>query len=273
MIECRIDKNSAYSEKIKKMLRAHNVRFTGPVSLEERHFYIEEKGELLGALKVRCFWDWATIGEVYYENLSILSALVWEAWRHFGQKAVGMKFFTPVKSRFEDFLEVGFSTVATVQNVGGFDYYYADLCNKNVVETHSFPIRNVSELPQKYRKRLAKHTRSFNERHGIEGLFDTVQIVALEKETFLGGVQCEVYSNTMHITRLVVDANYRNRAIGKTLIDRVLEEALKRKVGAVELGTTDFQGRAFYEKQGFEVVHTRKDNPKGFDSHTMIKRL
>ncbi len=274
MIEYRVDKNPLYSETIKKMLRAHNLSHTGPVELEERHFYITENKKLLGALSVHFFWDWVTVGDVYYESLPMLRALIRAAWEHFKHKAVGIKFFTPVESRFQDFLESGFSAVATVRNVGGFDYYFADL-NATSDDDGSIQVQSVSDFQQEqeYHTQLKQHTRSFNEHHGIKGMTDSVQIVAVEGETFVGGVQCDVYTNTMFITRLVVDPAYRKRDIGKTLVEWAVREAQKRKVDVVELGTTGFQGREFYEKQGFQVVHTRKDNPKGYDCHTMLRRL
>jgi len=39
------------------------------------------------------------------------------------------------------------------------------------------------------------------------------------------------------------------------------------------LGTCEFQAKGFYEKLDFEVVYDRENNPKGYKSYTILKRL
>jgi ribosomal protein S18 acetylase RimI-like enzyme len=53
----------------------------------------------------------------------------------------------------------------------------------------------------------------------------------------------------------------------------VEKEAQKLGIEWLQLGTTSFQARAFYERLGFHVIHTMHDYPKGFDIYTLIKKV
>ena len=41
----------------------------------------------------------------------------------------------------------------------------------------------------------------------------------------------------------------------------------------MNLGTVEFQAKNFYEKIGYSVILTKENDPKGYKSYTMIKKL
>ena len=49
------------------------------------------------------------------------------------------------------------------------------------------------------------------------------------------------------------------------------EEAKKRNLYSIELVTVLASG--FYEKLGYEIVITKKEQPKGFDCYTLLKKI
>ena len=46
-----------------------------------------------------------------------------------------------------------------------------------------------------------------------------------------------------------------------------------RSIKFLELGTTEFQAKPFYEKLGYKVVHEMDDYPKGYKCYTLFKEL
>ena len=51
------------------------------------------------------------------------------------------------------------------------------------------------------------------------------------------------------------------------------EYARKLKLESIDLGTTEFQAKDFYEKLGYEVVFTRENYPIGYNCYTLYKKL
>lgn len=273
MITYTTAKDPAYDEQIRDALREHNLRFTGPVEFASSYIYALEGDALVGALGVRFFWDWVTIGDAYYQSVAVLRAMVQKAWQSYRERAVGIKFFTPVESRLADFVAAGFTPTATIPYGETKTYYYADLCSMAQDRPHGYRVVAHAEPIPAYQAVLDRHTRDFMRLHGISDEYDEIQVVALDGETFVGGVQGEVYEDIFHIGRLVVLEGYRGHAVGRTLVAKALEEAKARGATTAELGTTDFQAKNFYENMGFAVVHTRMDNPRGYKSYTMIRRV
>ena len=273
MITYKLDSSKQYDEMIKHTLRSYNQQFTGAVAFEARYIYALKNDTVIGALMIRYFWDWATVGDVYYADLDVLKAMIQNAWQHFEKKAVGLMFFTPVKTRFNDFLKAGFKHIATIDDIGSSTYYHAQFDAKKQDTTASYPMVVNNEPIDRYQKVLDAHTPKFTQLHQIHGKSEDIQIVALQNNQFVGGVQGEVYTDTLYISRIAVLEANRHQAIGKTLMLKAIEEAKRRGLVVVECGTNDFQAKAFYEKLGFNAVLTRQNHPRGYNSHTMIKRL
>jgi len=266
------DKSEKYHDAIIHALRSHNRRFTGPVEPESLHIYAFDNNRLVGALDVSYFWDWATIGAVFYENKDVLRTMVGKAWQHYGEKAVGVKLFTPSRARFDAFLGAGFKETAVLR-VGPHVSYYADLDSFDKDSKNHYDTTAQKEPVSAHKKVLDAHEKSFKAHHDIKESSEAIQIVALDEEKFVGGVQADVYDDSVYVSRIAVVSAYRQRSVGSTLMRLLMEEAGKRNIAMLDLGTTGFQARAFYEKLGFEIVYTRRDNPRGYESHTMVKYL
>lgn len=265
------DKNKQYDAIIKKHLKAYNEKFTGKQVYQEKYLYaLNNHSELIGALVIYYFWDWMSIGKVFYNDLNVLKDLVFTS-KGLIKEAIGIKLFTPVKERYSDFLSVGFIDNGQVPMTDTLTYYHAYFKELDHDPVHKIII---CEAPiNDYQKAFEKHTRAFNEKHGIKGALGQYDLVCLDNDQFVGGVQCLEYQDTFYIDRLVVKDNYRDLSIGKTLMIKAENHAKRRGYDIIELGSCDFQAKDFYEKLGYNNVHARKNHPRNFTSYTLVKYI
>ena len=76
-----------------------------------------------------------------------------------------------------------------------------------------------------------------------------------------------------YLDLLWVDERCRGRGMGAALVRAVEGEARERNCPLIYLATHDFQGKPFYEKQGYKLCGTNENWPKGHCNHIMMKRL
>jgi ribosomal protein S18 acetylase RimI-like enzyme len=82
-----------------------------------------------------------------------------------------------------------------------------------------------------------------------------------------------VYDLSLYTHLLAVNQAYRGNQIGKKLMSFAEEEAKKRNIHLLDVGTASFQAKPFYEKLGYSVIYTRKNNPKGYECYTLVKEI
>jgi [ribosomal protein S18]-alanine N-acetyltransferase len=79
-----------------------------------------------------------------------------------------------------------------------------------------------------------------------------------------------------HITDLAVEANYRNKGIGKQLIEKVLSLSKELKIHSIflEVRESNEAAKKLYQKLGFKLLGTRKGYyTKNEDALTYICRI
>jgi ribosomal protein S18 acetylase RimI-like enzyme len=265
------DKNKNFDPSIKKHLMAYNEKFTGKQTYKEKYIYsLDENQELLGALTIYYFWDWASIGQVFYKNLDALKDMIYRS-KDLLDDLVGLKLFTPVSSKFHDFIQAGFVDNGQIHMTKSLTYYHAYY--KGLDHKLIYNVLTEDKPVEKYQSILDERTKDFNHKYGITGPKSHYDLVCLDNDKFIGGVQCLAYKETFYIDRLVVDEKYRKLSIGKTLMIKAEEHAKKLGYGIVELGTCDFQAKDFYKKLGYINVHERKNHPRNFTSYTLVKHI
>lgn len=92
--------------------------------------------------------------------------------------------------------------------------------------------------------------------------------------TIVGGCVLDIdETKTAELERLWVDARYRRRGIGSSLIREAEQKAWEKGCRMiVNAYTFDFQAaRHFFERRGYKLIGTVKDWPKGHESYTLIK--
>lgn len=272
MITYKFDEKLIYSDDILRMLRLHNKQYTENKEHETTHMYILDNDHLIAALTVNYNWDWVSIGSLYYNDIVGLKHILKAVIDKYKDRAVGIKFFTNDQNRLVDFISIGFEAAGVyTDDVSHITWYYANFYTFDITIDVTHKIIVSSEKIDAYDSILATHVKQYNKEHNIKDKTSSFNIVAMDKNTCIGGVMCDVYDTTLYIPYLALNKTYRKRGIGSELMTKVEEEAKKRHIHMIDLGTSDFQAKGFYEKLGYDAVYTQKNQPRGYNTHTMIK--
>src|SRR5262245_55811353 len=94
-----------------------------------------------------------------------------------------------------------------------------------------------------------------------------------EGDRIVAGVCGNTWGGTCEIRQLWVEESQRHRGLGEQLLHAAEQEARRRGCTQIVLMTFSFQAPAFYEQNGFEVVATIADHPRGHRNLLMRKRL
>lgn len=274
MIKYIKDIEKKYEQDLIKHLRGHNERFTGKVEFKNLYVYVVDENEFIGGIALSCGWNWASISMVYYKDLDTLKVLVTNVWNQIKDAYIGIKFFSPIKERYDDFISIGFIHQNKLEKLGEYEeFYYANMKALKEEALSEFQVI-VSETPHEtYQKELVLKEEAFEQKYGLKDKTDEFMWIALDEDICVGGVSGDIYEKTIYISRIAVDPAYKNQKIGTKLMHLVEEEAKSKGIKFLELGTTDFQARPFYEKLGYKVVHEMDDYPKGYKCYTLFKQL
>lgn len=98
-------------------------------------------------------------------------------------------------------------------------------------------------------------------------------ILAPGSSEIIGGLWGESGWGHLHIDLLVVPEEMRGTGVGRTLMQRAEEEALRRGCHSVWLDTFSFQARGFYEKLGYTVFGALDDYPVGHTRFFLRKTI
>lgn len=124
-------------------------------------------------------------------------------------------------------------------------------------------------------------------RHGIERFndetIDGLEPIDLEQRFHVmardaagvlqGGIRATCYWNTLHIELLWLSEDVRGSGIGRKLIDQAEAFAIENKCENAFVETTSWQAKPFYEKNGYRLMATLHDRPKGHSTHYLSKLL
>ncbi len=269
------DKEFRYKDELINNLRNYNIKHTGIREYDENYFYIVSGDTLLGALHVNYNWDWVSIGEIFYENLDVLKTLLEAVKKNYNLKVVGIKHYTELKSRIDDFTSIGFKVGGkTFETPKIASYTYLYNIDFNIKDDLDLEVLLSKEKIDKYESIMKKAT----DIQGIENNLEEVEeedlmYVALDKGKLVGGIHVSITDDSMYIGYLVVDEAKRGKGIGKRLMSLIEESAKSHEIYSINLGTVSFQAKEFYEKLGYKVVFTKENDPKGFNSFSMVKEL
>ena len=127
----------------------------------------------------------------------------------------------------------------------------------------------IEELVLDYYLKLVPVAEGFNKEE------ETVckKIVDKEGNIIAGCTGYIYYWGCMYIDDMWVESNYRRQGLGSQALQAVEKVAEAKGCHLIFLGTWDFQARPYYEKHGYIVFSTLKDNPKGHEDYELYKRL
>jgi len=103
------------------------------------------------------------------------------------------------------------------------------------------------------------------------------QLLAFFRRDASGRIVAGICGNTWggvcEIRQFWVEPSQRHRGLGTELFQAAEQEARRRGCTRFLLMTFSFQAPAFYERNGFQVVATIADHPRGHRNLLMRKRL
>jgi GNAT superfamily N-acetyltransferase len=271
MITYQIDKEEEYLDDILYHLRKHNHQYTGGKTTDPLYIYLVEGDELIAGAEAGCSWDWASFNKLHYTNKNQLKTLVNKV-QEFYREITGIKLVTKVKSLHDDFVIIGFTDCSQV-SMQNRTWYYANLYGGLENETTEYKVIVKTESVEIYQNQLEEKHQAFNQKHQVAESKEEIIYIALDGDVFVGGIKMVVYEHSLYTHLLAVNKEYRGKNIGKKLMNFAEQEANKRDIQLLDVGTAEFQARPFYEKLGYKVIYTRKDNPKGYECYTLYKNL
>ncbi|MCK0098707.1 GNAT family N-acetyltransferase [Qipengyuania sp. S6317L1] len=110
----------------------------------------------------------------------------------------------------------------------------------------------------------------------LEKVEDEVRFFVLAKDdegALQGGIRAVCYWNTLHIELLWLDETARGSGLGAALLSEAEDFARPHNCEKALVETTSWQAKPFYEKQGYRLMATLPDRPKGHASHYLVKSL
>jgi GNAT superfamily N-acetyltransferase len=269
------DKDFIYEDKLIKHLRDYNLKYTGARDSSTEYFYAIDSEKLVGAVYTNYFWDWVGISGMFYEDINTLKKLISEISLYYKNRAVGLKLYTETESRVEDFQSMDF-------HIGGITektprtprYFYLKNTEFDIKSNSQTEVIVFTEKIERYNAILLEHIEQFNRDNDLYPMETrNVMFVALDEDKFVGGVQGSVTEDSMYISRLAVGEAYRGNEIGTKLMYKIEEKAKEQNVYSINLGTVEFQAKKFYEKLGYKVVFIKENDPRGYNSYSMVKKL
>ncbi len=270
-VEIIYDYKKEYQDHLRTHLREYNNRFISNGESTDAFFYAYRGDRFEGSIKCSLFWNWVSLNDVVYSDIEVLSSLISSIRGFYFDKAVGIKTYVESISHFDDFMEIGFEHGGTSSStplihssyyLRSTEFEVTGNSNINVVISNECHVKDTSLIHSD------ESTSDIQESEDFE-----IMIVALDNGTFVGGVNGVVFKDSMYISQIVVCEEYRSRGIGRDLMKQIETEAKLKNLYSLTLGTLDFQALDFYKKLGFSIDFVKANDPKGYKSYSMSKKL
>jgi GNAT superfamily N-acetyltransferase len=128
---------------------------------------------------------------------------------------------------------------------------------------------------------LQHNIRTFNDTrsmHHLEkrkpGSIQSFSIILYDQNhEWIGGLYAEMIWNWLEIKDFWLREEYRYIGIGTSVLNEAERVALSKGCEKAFLSTFDFQGKNFYQRNGYEVAGILEDYPPGSAYYWMTKNL
>lgn len=127
---------------------------------------------------------------------------------------------------------------------------------------------------QRISKIIGQNLKKFNESKIGPYEFKPFTIyITNETNEVIGGIKGDLFDIICMVQSVWVHEEERGRGLGSKAFEKLEEFAKNSKCELIQLDTTEFQAKGFYEKLGFKVVAELPKNFKGFTTYIMRKNL
>lgn len=261
-----------YTQDILKHLDAYNIVHTGDKPSDMKYIYVLDDNRVAGMMNVKLGWDCVTLEEYYYSNFNVLTFMMSKISELYKGRALAIRTNTRMLSRIQDFKKLGFIIEGTLKgsrngtDAVSFAHYKLDIKSES-----SFEFYIEDKITNEHEIILKGKLDEINEQGTSQERLEVLQVIVLESTKFIAGIKAIINDESLYIDLLVVKEGYRDKNIGSKLVDMIEEEAAKRHLNTIRVVTVLACG--FYEKRGYSIVVTKKDQPKGFNCYTLIKKI
>ena len=118
--------------------------------------------------------------------------------------------------------------------------------------------------------------RVYEHNAGVTGIADGQLLAFLLRDDsgrIVAGICGNTWGGGCEIRQFWVEESQRRRGLGTRLFQAAEQEARRRGCTQMLLMTFSFQAPAFYARNGFEVLATIADHPRGHRNFLMRRRL
>lgn len=125
-------------------------------------------------------------------------------------------------------------------------------------------IEYKTNLDEEFYKIIDEEFNKYALKNNIECNYTPFNFIAKENDKVVGILAGHTYYQEVYVENLIVLEQYRNKRIGKSLIEEVESYYKDKGFENINLNTYAFQAPEFYKKCGFKVefVRENKENPK-----------
>lgn len=125
-------------------------------------------------------------------------------------------------------------------------------------------IEYKTNLNEEFYKIIDEEFNKYALKNNIECNYTPFNFIAKENDKIVGILAGHTYYQEVYVENLIVLEQYRNKRIGKSLIEEVESYYKDKGFENINLTTYAFQAPEFYKKCGFKVefVRENKENPK-----------
>ncbi len=270
MIHYKCEQTKEELQKIIDWLDQDSEKYLTKTEEQKGYAFIRTNNNVTGAVHVCFSNDWIIVREFFYNDTLTLTTLMRFIADKYPAKGIHVRTYsTKVRA---DLLKIGFLEKVTISSITDhaqlmyIDYNYDNPIPKTDCDCHftDEPDESLVELTYIKNKKQSK---------GINtpSLIKKVGISAFDKNTFIGGLSGQLLENSLHISLLAVDKNYRGKSVGYNLMKMAEKIAVDNNILTLDLSTKEYQARTFYESLGYTVIYTRQDYPIGFENYKLIK--
>jgi len=275
MITYKIDKTLEHKKHLLDGLLEYNESVTGVTEYGPYCVYLLKENKLVGGIQSTYDWNWANLGEIYYESNQILAIMLNELYKRYTGNVQGISFDSHITITIDDLIKQGFNSKVILKDKPlGKEYH--ELVNDDMVVKaidHDFIIITSTEPHESYKEIMKNHINYYNQQHNLIDDAEELQVIAKDDEKIVGGVYGYIKDNYLFVSILWVDESYRKSNVATELMSMIESAAVSRDIKSSWLGTTSFQAKGFYEKLGYVVKGTFEELPKGYENYTMVKQV
>ncbi len=259
-----------------------NETFTGPIrSGPIRILARKPNGEIAGGLTGGFAWEWLNI-DYWWIHPSLRGnglgkeLLLRTQNRALAEGVTRGSLYTVFEYVRDMLKKHGYENDGILQErPPGFDTFFMKNENLDVSGETGFSNFTFDDEPsQQDVSELIEQIESEQKKALGEYPFKPLSILAIDDTgELIGGITGYIGWNWLYISVLWVDESYRGGGIGRILLRKLESMAVSRNVTNAFMGTTVFQAKGFYERQGYRVFSVRDNLPPGYRNFSMRKSL